>query len=145
MTGPLFVIRSGPSALLPADDYTDERIRRWKRGEAIMIDAKQSRNVKHHRQWWGVIREIYPHQDYYPTERRLHIAIKAAIGLGETFELPDGRLVVDPGSTSFDAMQQDEHEQFRQRAERLLFDRITPKLPAPIVDRVLEILQGNHP
>lgn len=143
MTGPIFVIRSGPSGLLPADDNADERLRKWKRGEALMIDARRPRNLKHHRQWWAVIRTIYPYQDYYPTERRLHIAIKAAIGLGETFELPDGRLVVDPGSTAFDAMQQEEYEQFRKQAERLLFERIAPKLPAPVVDRVLQILQGN--
>lgn len=145
MTGPLFVVRSGVSGLLPADDYTDERLRRWKRGEAIAIDAKQPRNLKHLRQYWGVVRELYPHQNYYPTERRLHLALKVAAGLGETFELPDGRLVVDPGSTAFDAMDQHEYEQFRQRWEFFLFDRVAAKLPAAVVDRVNLILQGNHP
>ena len=133
------------SRLAPADAASEELLNALPTGKEVKAVITIPRNVKHHRKFFALLNVIFPHQETYPTRESLLNAIKCALGYGETITLPDGRIVLSPGSISFSKMDQNDFNAFYERAVRLITERILPGVDSTDLEReVEEILQGRQ-
>jgi len=92
---------------------------------------KKSRNVKHHRKYWSLIRLVYHNLPEKLTgiirnENELHEEIKMQLGLREKRQSLSGRVYYKPGSIAFDKMNQDDFEEFYSRALDVICKWVLP-------------------
>jgi len=131
--------------LAPADAHSEELLNSLPAGRELKAVITQPRNVAHHRKFFALLNVIYPHQDTYPTRESLLKAIKCALGFGETIKLPDGRIILSPGSISFGKMDQQAFSEFYERAVKLITEKILPGVDSADLEReVNEILRGRE-
>ena len=144
MATTLFLQRS-LNSLKPVDAHGEEMLRGLPKGKHLKAVITQPRNVQHHRKFFALLNAIHPHQDTYPTIDSLLCAMKCALGYGETVELPDGRIVLVPGSISFAKMDQADFSNFYARAVALIETKILPGVDSADLKReVAEIMRGQH-
>lgn len=138
-------LRKRLGTLVPADPMSAQALADLPAGVTVKAVITQPRNLDHHRKWWALLQAVFPHQSTYATLDSFHAAIKVALGYGETVKLPDGRMIVIPGSISFARMDQAAFEQFYDRAVDLILTRILPGLDrADLEQEVLDILAGRN-
>lgn len=131
-------------ALYPTNRGDEEALMSLPEGVTVKAVITQPRNVKHHRKFMALLNAVYPHQEAYATFESFHAAIKVALGYGDTVALPDGRVIIVPGSISFAKMDQQSFEQFYQRAMDLICSKVIPGLGRPeLQQQVNEILEGR--
>jgi len=132
------------SSLVPTNRMSEELLRDLPEHVTLKIVATQPRNPKHHAKFMALIAAIYPHQSIYPTMESFRKAITVALGYGDTVKLPDGRVMLIPGSISFAKMDQRAFEEFYERAVHLILTRVLPGADRPDLEReVMEILEGR--
>jgi hypothetical protein len=103
-----------------------------KNGEAVWVEIKRPRNIKHHRLYWGLIAKVHENisHERYPTTAFLSDVIKVAVGECKPFEMADGSIAMIPGSIAFSKMSQDDFSRFFNRVCDVVCTRILPGLEA---------------
>ena len=117
------------SSLVPTNRMSEELLRNLPEHVTLKIVATQPRNPKHHAKFMALIAAIYPHQSIYPTMDSFRKAITVALGYGDTVKLPDGRVMLIPGSISFAKMDQRAFEEFYERAVTRTILSTPPECP----------------
>lgn len=131
--------------LSPVDPYSAETWAELPRGKVLGASIAQKRNVDHHRKFFALLNVVHPNQEAYPTIDGLLDGIKLAIGhTREAINAETGEHVFAPASIAFDKMDQDQFEQFYDRAVDLICRRIIPGLGRSDLEReVNEIIAGR--
>lgn len=111
------ICRKHLGALHPVDDTGREVLRRLPSGEYVTVEFKRSRNIKHHRLYWGLVSLVWDNidQERYPSPEDLHGAIKISVGLRTRIVMPDGTVAFMPGSIAWGKMDQDQFSVFYDR------------------------------
>lgn len=131
--------------LFPADAMSEAALLDMPANATVKARITVPRNIQHHRKFFALLQAVLPHQETYATLDALTAAMKVATGHGETVKLPDGRLVLVPGSISFAKMDQKAFEAFYDRAVDIILTRILPGIDrADIEAQVHDILNGRN-
>ena len=131
-------------ALYPTNRGDEEALMSLPEGVTVKAVITQPRNVKHHRMFMALLNAVYPHQEAYGTFESFHAAIKVALNYGETVVLPDGRVIIVPGSISFAKMDQTTFNQFFDKAVDLILNKVLRGVEKPeLMQQVNEILEGR--
>ena len=131
--------------LVPANEQSLDALRAMKVGEWYRADIKLPRNVKHHKKYFALLGAVHPHQSMWPTFRKFRAKFEEALGCGEYYVNGRGERYFENESISFANMDQDEFEQFYERAVELILTRILPGVGRADLDRqVSEILEGRR-
>lgn len=130
--------------LVPANEQTLDALRKMKPGQWYRADIKMPRNVKFHRKYFALLGAVYPHQTMWPTFKKFRAKFEEALGHGEYHTNARGERYFENESISFASMQEDEFEQFYERAVELILTRILPNVGRADLDRqVEEIMAGR--
>lgn len=139
-----FVIRK-LDMLIPANEQSLEVLRKMKVGEWYQVNTKMPRNVKHLRKYFALLGAVHPHQTMWPTFNKFRAKFEEALGHGEYHVNGRGEKYFEAESISFAAMEQDEFDEFYEKAVELILTRILPGVGRADLDRqVGEILEGRQ-
>jgi hypothetical protein len=133
MTKAIYQVRGarekGEWGLFPVDEDGIELMKGVKGGREVTAEVKQSRNPRHHRLYWALIRFIRIHSPVmsgFP-ESRIHVALKFRCGLvDEMIDLDSGRRVAIPRSIAWESMDQTEFTKFFDDAVQVIANRWMP-------------------
>lgn len=92
----------------------------------LLVGARiaRSRSIVQNKLYWAVLGAVVDATGKWGSAEELHLALKVATGHVDLVHLIDGRLVKVPGSTSFDAMNQEEFQAYMDHAFRILSDDV---------------------
>jgi hypothetical protein len=122
-------------ALWPADEKAAEAIRRLRVREPVAVRIMRSRSAAQNSLYWRVLNRVIEATGRWRTAQELHLALKVATGHVDVVGLIDGRRVLVPQSTSFDAMTQDEAQAYYDAAFKVIAEELMGGLS---VDQLLE-------
>jgi len=105
--------------LTPTDDASVEAVKKIQLGNSIIVDYKPKRNTGHHRKLFAMLRAVLPNQVHYKSEKNLLTAIKFRGGFYEVLLDHRGEKLLVPDSIAFDAMSQEDFEQFYNTANEV--------------------------
>ncbi len=144
MSTEAWIIRNQFGHILPANAQSAEALGKLKAGEWYLASVRMPRNVKHHRKYFALLNAVYPHQTMWPTFRKFREKFEEALGHGEYHTNGRGETYFENESIAFHKMDQDEFEQFYDRAVALILERILPKVARADLEReILDILEGR--
>ncbi len=89
-------------------------------GEKVRVEVSQWRNRPRLRAYWATLRDCVNATGFEGTPETLHTLLKMECGLGEPVKLPDGRVVIIPGSIAIESLPEDEMIAYFRRAEKYL-------------------------
>jgi hypothetical protein len=140
----LLLVREGQK-LAAADPMSLEGIESIRHKETVTAAIRRSRNPAHHRKYWALVGAVFPHQQYYTTQKELSNALKVATSYFETGRTIEGIPYMIPKSISWASMPQDEFEQFYDKAVEVILTRILPAVNRDdLLDQVNQILEGRN-
>lgn len=123
--------------LVPSDDMGKELLFSIADGAECIVEMKGKHNIKQFRLFWGLCQLVAEADD----DTKLNVKKWLCVATGHTdiwFE-PNGKMHVDPASISFSELEQNEFNEFFQRALILVADRLGSK-PNEIRQRLEEML-----
>jgi hypothetical protein len=141
MKPPMLMRRSTTiSALVAADEASDEALRRLKRDATYAIEIKQARNPANHRRFFALVGLVAERHPVYTTVPKALTAIKLAAGHVDYEVDPiGGGLVAIPKSISFAEI--DNEQDFRtlfDAAVSGVLAHILPEFSREDIDAVFE-------
>jgi hypothetical protein len=119
------LVRRPDGSFVAADPVSLEALDSIRPGTQVRAQITQSRNVAHHRLFFGALQVAFEAQDRFPTVEALLDAMKIGLGLYDTYEI-SGRQFMRVRSISFGAMDQAEFSRFFDRAVDLLLRVLPP-------------------
>ncbi len=129
------------AALRADDDEARAILSTIKMGEAVTVEVKKARNIKHHRLYWKLMEVVFHNQEYYRSKEELSDAFKLAVGHSETMRGPKGSLYQKPKSISFAKMDQAQFNEFFNKAVNFMCSDVIPGLnSSDLINEVHEIL-----
>lgn len=107
-------------------------------------DIVAVRNLKHHRQFFSLLRVIFEAQDYFPTEDNMREQIMIGCGYYKKMLRFNGSYYYAADSIAFDKMGDEDFNPFFDKFVKLCDERILPNVgQQKIRDMFEEILRGN--
>lgn len=140
---PLLMIRQG-THLVPADQLAEEDVLRLPAGKPVLVEAKRSRSLPHHRLFFGILRKLARSTPTPLSEKALLSWVKVRTGHVETLPLGFGHTYEAPASISFERMSQAEFNEFFDRAMQLILTEVAPGLPQSFTDELLSMLDDKQ-
>lgn len=132
--------------LVPMDADGREMVEAIKPGRAVMAEVRTSRNVRHHRLFFVLLREVIDGGAWDGNEDTLRDAIKIACGCVDTITGLDGHVYYKPRSMSFESMPQAEFRNFFDRAVFYVSTRLLGSDDwQGLRDRIVQIVDGDLP
>jgi len=133
------IVVKDKDVLRPIDERSFEELRKIKDGRTFICEIKRPRNLKHHRKYWALINLISDNLDGV-TPEGLSSAVKMMIGHVVTVQFGD-KSILYPDSISFDKMNQDQFNDFYERAVKAICELVIPGLTEESVkNEIFEIL-----
>ena len=111
-------------ALWPADGRAADTLSRIPQRSAVAVRVMRGRSHAQLAMYWSVLEKVVEATGRWRTPEELHLALKVATGHVDIVRLIDGRRVLVPESTAFDAMTQDEAQAFYDAAFRIVADEV---------------------
>ena len=127
----------GLTGLQPADDAAVKFVGRLKLHELVAVEAKQPRNLAHHRKFWKLMEIVAHNQQHYKSAEEVCAAFKVAVGHCDFVQTKHG-LVGIPRSISFASMDQTEFDAFYSKAVEYLTTEVIPGLNKDALRRGVE-------
>jgi len=124
------ILRVTPEGYKAGDDAAAKQHAKLKVGSLVGARIARSRSIQHQKMYWSVLSAAVRATDWWETPELLHIALKQATGYVTPVRLMNGRLILVPGSTSFDEMDQDTFSSYCQDAFRILADKLEMSVEA---------------
>lgn len=141
------LIRSdkGLRGATPADHEAWTKFRRrietMKPGTWLRMEWSRPRNGQHHRKFFALLQLIAENSETYDTVEKALVAVKLVSGYCDPFIDPKtGELIQLPRSVAYDAMEQDEFEQFYSAAIDGVLQHILPDITSAQADRLLDMI-----
>jgi hypothetical protein len=107
----LFVKQQG-GKLSPMDEPTQERMQKIRFGEVIEVEFKKKRNPLFHRKFFALMQLVFENQEKYQTMEALLTEMKLQVGHYDEHVTMGGKLIYQPKSIAFDAMDDIEFSEF---------------------------------
>ena len=118
-----FTTRNG--CLVPADDDAVNAVREVeKRGKGALVHIHVPRQIKHHRLYWALLKEVCEAGGWDGSTETLSAWVKIATGHVDQMIGPKGQVVFIPKSISFGAMSQSEFAPFFDAAIKAICERL---------------------
>lgn len=117
-----FVLQKRNGALVPVDDEGFEILAKIRDGREVMCEITQSRNPKHHRLFFAILKFMVEHTDIDSIERAKNM-IKIATGHVDDIIASNGNVHYVLRSINWESMGQDEFSAFFDKA----VDKITTR------------------
>lgn len=130
----IYVQREG-TRLVASSEYDLESIMQYPEGQQLKINQiTRPRSLRANGMYWSRLAEIVKSTcvgDIVPTAEDLHTVIKLRTGYTIKFKIPFTDEVVEVAdSTSFDNMDQTQHNEYLKRADKFLIETFgVPLLP----------------
>src|SRR5262252_4072642 len=106
--------------LFPANARAADALQRIPEHATVAVRIDRRRSAAQNCLYWSVLEQVVAATDRWRTAEELHVALKVATGHVDVVRLIDGRRVLVPESTAFDAMSQDEAQAFYDAAFRVI-------------------------
>lgn len=137
-------LRGSTSADHDAWEKFKRRLLTLKPGTFLRMEWAKPRNGKHHRKLFALLTLVAENSETYDTTAKALVAIKLVTGHYEPFIDPKtGELMQLPKSIAYDAMDQDEFDEFYSAAIDGVLRYILPHLNQVQAERLIEmIIQG---
>ncbi|MDX8383570.1 MAG: DUF1367 family protein [Ghiorsea sp.] len=103
----IFLTKSQGGQFIAASQQDYALMKAWKVGDVIKAKMSKPRNGGHHRKAWALVNFIFDNQETYSEINDLMFAIKLKTG-HYTECVVDGEIRMNPKSTAFHAMPQEE-------------------------------------
>lgn len=134
----LFVIKD-QNSLKPADERSDDYLKKIKQGQWFSIDIRKPRNLQHHRKFWALMNLISENLDNVTPEILCDV-IKIRTGHAKIVKTKKGEIAV-PLSLNFSKMDQIAFDDFYDKAVKIIVEDILENIKAEeIKDEVLKML-----
>lgn len=139
---------TGLRGATPADQEAYDKFRRrlekMPAGGWLRLEWSSPRNGAHHRKFMALVQLVTQNSETYDTVAKALVAIKLAAGYFDpTVDPRTGEIVPAVQSISYDAMGQDEFEEFYSAALDGVLQVILPTMDRETADRLLdEIVRG---
>src|SRR3990167_5363857 len=127
----------GLTGLQPADDVEVKFMGRLKLHELVAVEAKQPRNLAHHRKFWKLMEIVARNQEHYGSAEEVCAAFKVAVGHCDFVQTKHG-LVGIPRSINFANMDQTEFDSFYSKAVEYLTTEVIQGLNKDALRREAE-------
>ena len=108
----------------PCDEAGRKQHAKLKVGSLVGARVARSRSVVQNALYWRVLQAVVDSTGQWRTPEELHLALKVACGYVDVVRLTNGRMIKVPGSTSFDALDQDGFQRYCDAAFRIICDEI---------------------
>lgn len=139
-----WVTRSPMGHIVPANAQSAEALSAIPAKEWRKVKVWLPRNIKHHRKYFALLNAVFPHQTMWPTFNKFREKFEEALGFGEYHVNGRGERYFEKDSIGFDKMDQDEFEQFYERALDLILTRILPGIANDDLEReISDIMEGR--
>ena len=112
------------NSLVPSDEYAAEWLGRIKEGKEVLVTARRSRSVAHHRRFFKLLSRVIDNSDYWQTVDELLDALKLASGHAERRMKLDGTPYLAPKSINFASLDEEEFKRFEERCRYLLATKV---------------------
>jgi hypothetical protein len=110
-------------------------------GKWLRFEWSSPRNGKHHRKMFALLQLVAENSEVYDTPKKALVAVKLAAGFFDPVVDPrTGEIVPVPQSISYDAMGQEDFEQFYGAALDGVLRVILPTMPPETADRLLDMI-----
>lgn len=142
----MLFLRRVDDRLMPADIEAAEAIGKMKHGEVVRADIRRTRNLKHHRKLFALLRVVFdaqPEPHEFLTKGDLLDALKIAVGHC-TKSRHFGHDIVVPKSISWAAMDQATFEPFYDRIVDVILRHVLPHTERADLDREVYSILDNR-
>lgn len=144
MATELLLMREG-NALAAAEQTSFEAIQGMKHGEYVTATVRRSRNPRHHRKLFALLKVVLEGQDLFPTTDDLLRALKLATGLFDTGKTIEGITYTIPRSINFASMDQATFAEWYDKVINVILTRVLPNVnKADLEARVNDIINGER-
>lgn len=117
------------------------KLETMKVGKWLRLEWSTPRNGPHHRKFMALVSLVTENSEVYDTKEKALVAIKLAAAYFDPHADPaTGEIVKVPRSISYDAMDQEEFEQFYSAALDGILSTILPQMDRETADRLLELI-----
>lgn len=120
------IMRREGKGLFPIDQLGIDALSRIPDGGSVTAVVTQSRNLRFHKMFFGLLSLVYGNQDQFATMDGLLDAVKVSIGHFDERTSLDGRMFVVPRSISFAKMDNESFRQFYDRALSVILEKVLP-------------------
>ncbi len=121
---------SGP-VLLPENEEATAVLNNYKAGSYLLADIKAPRNLKFHRKYFKMLRNVVFNQEIYPNTTTLLHDLKLWLGLYRLLVTPAGKPIYDPKSISFAKMDNNSFGKFYQESIDAIMRHVLPQIECP--------------
>ena len=136
---PKIVLRKHLGSLRPADEQSEDWLRKITNGEYIMVEARKPRNIQHHRKLFALLNLVCENIDQPMTTEMLLGIIKLRTGYCDVMQTAKGEVAL-PKSIAFESMDQMQFSKFYDAAVRFIIEEILPVSRAELENEVLEMV-----
>lgn len=129
----------------PADHEAWSKFRRrletMKPGTWLRMEWSRPRNGGHHRKLFALLQLVAENSEVYDTPEKALVAVKLVSGYADPIVHPEtGEFIMVPRSIAYDAMEQDEFEQFYSAAIDGVLQHILPQMDRATADRLVDMI-----
>jgi len=132
-----------PRMLIPADDTAATLIGKVATGEIAAVRVMRGRSLPQHRLFWALLTHV-AEASKFETAERLLVALKIRLGRYDLCAMPSGKVVPVPDSISFEAMTQDDFQQFFDEALGRICDEVIPGTDAAALIAEVQAMIGHN-
>ncbi len=136
---PKLVLRKHLGSLRPADEQSEEWLRKIANGECIMVEARKPRNIQHHRKLFALLKLVCDNMDENITPELLLGLIKLRTGYSEIIRTRKGEVLI-PKSIAFESLDQQGFETFYNAAVHFIIQDILPVNRDELENEVLSMV-----
>lgn len=137
----LTVARRG-CALFPFDEQSENDIRKLSENQPIVIEIalRGKRSVGRHRLFFGLLREVYQHQEVYNSFEAMRAALIISLGRVDRIKVGEDVYLI-PKSISFAKMGEEEFYELLEDTKRFLLTKVVPLWPQKDIDKIIDMLK----
>ncbi len=136
---PKLVLRKHLGSLRPADEQSEDWLRKIANGECIMVEARKPRNIQHHRKLFALLKLVCDNVEQPITPKMLLGVIKLRTGYCDIVKTAKGEILL-PKSISFESLDQHGFDEFYNAAVHFIIQEILPVSRDELENEVLEMV-----
>lgn len=128
----------------PADEASQEEMRRFKVGSIVKADVTKPRSYQHHKLAFSLLTITFKNQERYVAFPSFRKAVALAAGHFEEIMTLEGEIIRVPGSLSYDALDQVEFEPVFARMMRVCADEFLGGIDQATLRAEVEQYAAEH-
>jgi hypothetical protein len=128
----------------PADEASQETLRRFKVGDIAKAEVVKPRSYQHHKLAFALLTITFKNQERYAGFEQFRKAVALAAGHVEEIVKINGEIIELPGSLSYDALDQAEFEPVFARMMRVCADEFLGGIDQATLRAEVEQYAAEH-